>query len=71
VDGLHGGYVTYLRMLRAMAPDLEAAPASRGLIKPTSTLDDLIAANAGRATLRDETRAGPENDFLKLGCRKS
>ena len=24
VDGLHGGFVTYIRMLRAMAPDLES-----------------------------------------------
>jgi hypothetical protein len=69
VDGLHGGYVTYLRMLRIMAPDLEADAATRGLVKPVADLDRLIAANQGRATLHDEP-AGREIDYLGLGCNK-
>lgn len=70
VDGLHGGFVTYLRMLRAMAPDLESVPSSAGLVRPVGELDRLIAANAGRATLRDTAWSGNEVDFLGLGCQK-
>jgi hypothetical protein len=70
VDGFHGGFVTYLRMLRKMAPDLESVPSLRGLVRPVGDLDALIAANAGRATLRNEAWSGQEVDFLGLGCRK-
>jgi hypothetical protein len=70
VDGFHGGFVAYLRMLRAMAPDLENVPALKGLIRPVGELDRLVAENAGRATLRDEAWSGRESDFLELGCEK-
>jgi hypothetical protein len=70
VDGLHGGFVTYLRMLRTMAPDLESVPSLRGLVQPVAELDRLIATNSGRATLRDQAWSGTEIDFLGLGCRK-
>jgi hypothetical protein len=70
VDGFHGGFVTYIRMLRTMAPDLESVPSLRGLVQPVDELDRLIAANSGRATLRDAAWSGPEVDYLGLGCRK-
>jgi len=70
VDGLHGGFVTYIRMLRAMAPDLVSVPSLKGLVRPVGELDQLIAANSGRATLRDAASSGPEVDFLGLGCQK-
>jgi hypothetical protein len=70
VDGFHGGFVTYLRITRALAPGLEADPATRGLVRPVADLDALIAGNAGRATLHSEAWSGPEVDFLKLGCKK-
>ena len=70
VDGRHGGHVTYLRILRAMQPDIESVPATRGLIKPVAELDRLITANSGRTTLHDEP-GPPEVDFLQIGCNKS
>jgi len=70
IDGIHGGQVSYFRILRTMAPDLEADPATRGLVKPVADLDAVIAANSGRATLRTEP-GRPEIDFLGLGCNKS
>jgi len=70
VDGLHGGFVAYFRMLRTMAPDLESVPSLRGLVRPVGELDGLIAANSGRATLRDAAWSGSEVDFLGLGCQK-
>lgn len=70
IDGIHGGQVSYFRILRAMAPDLEAGPATRGLVKPVAALDAVIAADSGRATLRTEP-GKPEIDFLDLGCNKS
>jgi hypothetical protein len=66
VDGIHGGEVTYLRVIDAMAAD------------PSSHLDQavdrtlirqLIDANKGRATVAREGRP-PEADFNSLGCRK-
>ena len=71
VDGLHGGFVTYLRILRQVAAGLEARPELRGLIQPDAALASLIESNAGRATLRGQKWAGTESDFLKLGCDKS
>lgn len=65
VDGIHGGEVTYLRVLDAIAAD------------PSSHLDDavdrpmiqrLIAENVGRATVRRDGRM--EADFNGLGCQK-
>jgi hypothetical protein len=69
-DGIHGGFVTALRMLRAIAPDLKTTPSLANLLKPAPELDRLITANAGRATLRDEAWSGREVDFLGLGCNK-
>jgi hypothetical protein len=70
VDGLHAGSVGYLRIVRAIAPDLEATTSLRGLIRPIGELDRLIAANAGRATLHGEAWSGAEVDFLEIGCVK-
>jgi hypothetical protein len=69
-DGRHGGFVTYIRMPRTMAPDLDSVPSLRGRVRPLADLDRLIATNSGRATLGDEAWSGPEVDFLGLGCRK-
>ncbi len=70
VDGFHAGFVTYLRMLRQMAPDLEQDETLRGIVTPAPDLDALVSENAGRATLRDEVWSGTEVDFLGLGCKK-
>jgi len=68
VDGIHGGEVTYLRVLDAMAAD------------PSTDLDALvdrplmarlIAENAGHASVkRDDPTRQPEADFNSLGCHK-
>jgi len=71
VDGMHGGFVTYLRILRQVATGLESRPELRRLIQPDAALAQLIRQNAGRATLRGQKWVGRENDFLKLGCSKS
>jgi hypothetical protein len=68
VDGIHGGEVTYLRVLDAIAADpsadLEEA-VDRQLIA------HLIAANTGHASLKHEGQdRPPEADFNSLGCRK-
>lgn len=68
VDGIHGGEVTYLRVLDAIAADpsadLESA-VDRQLVAR------LIAENAGRASLKhDDPGRQPEADFNSLGCRK-
>lgn len=71
VDGLHGGFVTYLRILRRVADGLAERPELRALIQPDSALDGLIGRNADRATLHGQEFAGDETDFLELGCDKS
>jgi hypothetical protein len=68
VDGMHGGEVSYLRVLDAMATDpsshLDHA-VDRALIR------QLIAGNAGHASLKhDDPDRAPEADFNSLGCRK-
>jgi hypothetical protein len=68
VDGTHGGEVTYLRMLDAVAADpsshLEGA-IDRAFVR------QLIAENTGRAMLaRDDPDRAPEADFNSLGCHK-
>ncbi len=68
VDGIHGGEVTYLRLLDAIAADpsadLEGA-VDRDLVKR------LIAENKGHATIRrDDPNRAPEADFNSLGCSK-
>lgn len=68
VDGLHGGDVTYARMLVAVArDDLRLA----GHVDQ-EFMQDFIAANAGHAgglTTALFTK-GTEPDFLDIGCRK-
>jgi hypothetical protein len=71
VDGFHGGFVVYLRILRKVAQDMESRPDLRALIQPDSVLSDLIDKNRGRATLHGQKWAGKEKDYLKLGCKKS
>ncbi|HEY4162686.1 MAG TPA: hypothetical protein VGM59_06435 [Dongiaceae bacterium] len=71
VDGFHGGFVVYLRILRKVAQDMEARPDLRALIQPDAVLANLIDRNKGRATLRGQEWAGKENDYLKLGCPKN
>jgi hypothetical protein len=70
LDGYHGGEVTYLRMLNAIAQSSSgyfAAAIKRDFV--TSS----IAANAGHARLAELRPADvlPEVDFLQLGCDKS
>jgi len=68
IDGFHGGRVTYLRMLDAIA---RSGRTSLGNFVDLETIDRLIAGNVGRATFREDERAGePETDFLDLGCKK-
>jgi hypothetical protein len=66
VDGTHGGEVTYLRILRAIAAD-PSSHLDQALDR--TMIERLIAENAGRATLHREGRA-PEADFNQLGCQK-
>jgi len=68
IDGFHGGRVTYLRMLDAIArtgrTDIDS-------FVDRLVIDRLIAENVGRATFRDDERPGEhEIDFLGLGCKK-
>lgn len=70
VDGLHAGFVTYLRILQAMRPDVERAPDMANILQPPEVLARMIAENAGRATLKSEDPLSPEVDFLELGCKK-
>ncbi|MBL8709258.1 MAG: hypothetical protein JNL25_08700 [Rhodospirillaceae bacterium] len=69
IDGFHGGEVTYLRVLDAIA-------GAGGSILAESidreAVAALIAGNAGHARIRELRPAGTptEVDFLKLGCDK-
>jgi len=68
IDGFHGGRVTYLRMLDAI---VRSGKTNLARYIDLDSIDRLIAENAGRATLREDERAGePETDFLDFGCRK-
>jgi hypothetical protein len=71
VDGFHGGFVVYLRILRKVAQGLESRPDLRALIQPDAVLANLIDQNQGRATLHGQKWAGKEIDYLKLGCPKN
>ncbi|MBK8158227.1 MAG: hypothetical protein IPK59_05395 [Rhodospirillaceae bacterium] len=66
VDGIHGGEVTYLRVIDAMAAD-PSSHLDQAVDRPL--IRQLIDANKGRATVAREGRA-PEADFNSLGCRK-
>lgn len=66
VDGIHGGEVTYLRVIDAIAADPSShlnSAVDRALIRK------LIDANKGHATVAREGRV-PEADFNSLGCQK-
>ncbi len=68
VDGLHGGEVTYLRILDRIAD-------GEGILARSINRDWVrteILANAGYARIRDlrPKTAAPEIDFLDLGCPK-
>ncbi len=68
IDGFHGGRVTYLRMLRAIA---RSGRTGLGAYVDLGEIDRLIAANAGRALLAHDLLPGErETDFLELGCDK-
>lgn len=70
-DGIHGGEVTYLRMLRVMAAE---NPDLWGKFVDRAKIDQMIADGAGRVNVSrhpvsgDRTRV--EADFLGLGCNK-
>lgn len=69
IDGFHGGRVTYLRMLSAVAA---SGKTGLGGYVDIAEINRLIAANAGRALLQEDLRPGEaEVDFLDLGCDKS
>jgi hypothetical protein len=68
VDGQHGGEVTYLRILSAMAT---AKAADLDQIVDLPLIERLIVENEGRAGLRSADPDRPaEIDFLGLGCAK-
>lgn len=68
VDGTHGGEVTYLRILSAIAADPSADLESA---VDQTVIAKLIADNAGHASLkRDDPDREPEADFNSLGCKK-
>lgn len=66
VDGIHGGEVTYLRVLDAIAAD-PSSHLTEAVDRPM--IQRLIAENVGRATVRRDGRAA-EADFNGLGCQK-
>ena len=70
IDGYHGGEVTALRMVRAIANGFGDRPDLQALIKPMADLSALIDANAGHAAIAGPPLQGKEVDFLKLGCTK-
>jgi hypothetical protein len=68
IDGFHGGRVTHLRMLQAIA---RSGQTTLGEYVDLQKIDRLIAENAGRALLKHELEDGDvETDFLELGCVK-
>ncbi len=68
VDGIHGGEVTYLRVLDAIAAD-PSADLEQAVDRPL--VQRLIAENSGHATVRwPNSDRAPEADFNSLGCKK-
>lgn len=68
IDGFHGGRVTHLRMLRAIA---QSGRTNLEEYVDLQEIDRLIAEHAGRALLKHDLRDGDvETDFLELGCIK-
>lgn len=69
IDGIHGGDVTYARLLRKIH-DTSKDPAVRAVFD-LSTIDATLRSDAGRAMARDpRVTEEPEVDFLELGCAK-
>lgn len=69
VDGLHGGEVTALRMLKAIANQDSALFAQ---YVDLGVINIMINQFSGRAAIRDTRSAAPEEvDFLNIGCNKS
>ena len=68
IDGLHGGDVTYARMLRQIAATLPATSAHLHQDKLAAFIDR-HQGNAGGSTLALHPGAR-ETDFLGLGCQK-
>ncbi|MDY0873135.1 hypothetical protein [Dongia rigui] len=70
VDGFHGGAVTYMRILDAIA-DYGDTILSRAIDR--DMVAGLIATNAGHARVNEllPGDAPPEIDFLDLGCPKA
>jgi hypothetical protein len=68
IDGFHGGRVTHLRMLQAIA---RSGKTGLHNYVDAGEIDRLIADNAGHAMLKNDIRPGErETDFLELGCEK-
>jgi hypothetical protein len=68
IDGYHGGEITYVRILKAMA---EADPVLAPMID-AAAIDAAIAGFKGHALALLDRKAyrGAETDFLGIGCRK-
>jgi hypothetical protein len=67
IDVWHGGEVTYLRILRALA----ASDAEIAAAVDTKKIDALISANAGKAeVIRPGYPIRHEVDFFGIGCTK-
>lgn len=69
VDGFHGGEVTYLRILDAIAA-YGGSVLSKSIDR--DMVSGLVTANAGHARVAElrPTDIPPEIDFLNLGCQK-
>jgi hypothetical protein len=67
IDGLHGGDITYARLLLSLA---KKNPLLQSALDERET-QEFIRANAGK-TMGPDARItkDPEVDFLKLGCQK-
>lgn len=65
-DGVHGGTVTFARMLRQMAKNHQTLAKMINI----ESIDRTIETSAGRASSKDIDGIKNEVDFLALGCSK-
>jgi len=69
IDGIHGGDVTYARMILLL--DEKRRRAGLSPVGKTAALLQMVKENAGLSMARDiRVTAEQETDFLRMGCKK-